>query len=159
MKAVLQREDYAIILLPGRRMKLVDVSAYKPNEDVKYLGKLYDLDPKRRRRLVGWRPRKGDWFFSDMLVRDGIRRTVAIYPVSNAPGVVGPIQALDRLTQDLPADALTPQIHRTYFISPLYRSRMRKMRISGIDLRVMILVFGLLGVIMFLLYISGYLGG
>jgi hypothetical protein len=121
-------------------------------------GRSYDLRDRNRWKLIGWHPGKRENFFSDLTMRDGIRRTVSIYPPPSTPQI-GPIRSLDRLVDHLPSDALTPQIHRVYFVSTLYRDRMRKLRIGGLDIRLVLIVLGILGVVLALLYFSGYLGG
>lgn len=83
---------------------------------------------------------------------------MSIFPHASNPST-GPIKSLDRLVDELRADALTPQIHRAYFMSPLYRERMRKLKIGGMDIRILFVAFAILGIILALLYFSGYLGG
>jgi hypothetical protein len=101
-----------------------------------------------------------DHFFSDLLVRDGILRKVAFFPPPDPLDPKAPILPIDRLVQNTPAKStdLTPLIHRTWFVSSLYRDRMRRLRIGGVDLRLLLIALGIIGLILAFMYFSGYLG-
>jgi hypothetical protein len=152
-------QDFALILDSLRRYKLIRLDHPR-----KLIGCLpwnrreYQLDGRHRWPLVGWHPGTKEGFFSDLTMRDRIPRMMSIFPHASNPST-GPIKSLDRLVDELRADALTPQIHRAYFMSPLYRERMRKLKIGGMDIRILFVAFAILGIILALLYFSGYLGG
>ena len=141
-----RRADFALLLFPSKRYKL---GILPDPRGFEYDGIKYPLESIKHRRLENWRPLKKEWFLSDILVRDGIYRAMTIIGEDGKP--------LDRLDQPL-TDTLTPHIHRAWMITPVIRDRYRKMRIGGVDLRIVAVAVGITVLILVLLYFSGYFG-
>lgn len=123
--------------------------------------RIYQLDAEKKLKLEGyWHPLDRETVFSDLLARDGIRRRLTIFgEPSETP--LGPILPLDRLAESgviKDKNELTPLVHRTHFVSTIYKNRMRRLKIGGVDLRLVVIAFGICFAVILLLYFSGYLG-
>ncbi len=160
MRRIRRRREFALILLHHQRYHLFETNTGPgPLRSFTYDGHPYEMDASSRRVLRGyWHPLDRIGFFSDLLARDGITRHLTIFPKPD-PQRPGPIRPIDRLEDILPADALTPHVHRAWFVSSLYRDRMRRLKIGVVNLRTVLIVFAVLGVILGILYFSGYLTG
>ena len=161
MTKIKRRREFALMLLPGRRYRVIETNGSKQLRAWKFGGREYKANSLKRFSLEGyWHPMDKEGLFSDLLVKDGVKRFISIFAVPPEPNL-GPITPIDRLTDigiaQNPTD-LTPQIHRTYFVSKLYQNRMRRLKIGGLDLRLVLIVFGIVGLILALMFFSGYLG-
>lgn len=152
--------DFILLLLDGQRYRLIEDNGPGPLGSFDFGGKSYRVEASKRRLLRGyWHPLDRIGFFSDLLARDGVTRSLTVFPKPDSKVPNETILALDRLTQTLAADALTPQVHRAWFVSPLYRDRMRRLKIGVVNIRTLLLALVVIGVILGVLYFSGYLGG
>lgn len=126
-----------------------------------FQGNTYELDPDDRFKMEGyWHPLDRETVFSDIFARDGVARYLTIMPTASNVQMDA-IRPLNRLAKSgivEDKNELTPQIHRTYMTSSLYKNRMRRLKIGGVDLRLVLIALGILGLVLGLLYFSGYLG-
>ena len=99
-----------------------------------------------------------DGFFSDLMARDGILRTISFFPVpsEDSSAIITP---MDRLSEcKVESTDLTPLVHKAWMTTDLYRLRMKKMRLGGLDLRYVAIAFGILGLVLAIMYFGGYFG-
>jgi len=161
LRRLRRTREFALMLFPGKRYKIIETNWPRSLVSWPHMSRIYQLDPRKRLKLEGyWHPLDRETVFSDILARDGIKRRLTIF--GEPPEInLGPIMPLDRLADSgivKNKTDLTPQIHRTHFVSAVYKNRMRRLKIGGVDLRLVLIAFGICFGVILLLYFSGYLG-
>jgi hypothetical protein len=153
-RKIIKQKDFILVFRKDNRFKFMDYE-----KAFKYRGYVYHGDTVFRKPLLGWRPDKKKGFFSDLMEKDGITRTMILFREPPEPAQMSiDVYPLDRLREVADADGLTPHIHKLWMESSLFRERMRKMKVGGMDLRIVLVAVGIVGFILALLYFSGYYG-
>lgn len=154
-------EHYALVLDPrDHRRVLVRIHRFRDGETFVVDGQPFVVRPKHSWRLVGWRPGRNVKFFEDILQKDGVKRPLSIYIMPETPSET-PVEPLDRF-DTVPGpqsrlDEITPLLWRTWMRSPLYRLRMRKLRIAGSGTRIVIyLLVAVMIILVIMLWRSYY---
>lgn len=152
------REHYALILGQDNRYKLQPLDGGKSLKTFPFREHKYLVEPKRSWRLTGWRPLRREHPLSDIMAYDGVRRFLAIYaePEGKRESAVEP---LDRLALGFDGGQITPLIWKAWSKSTLYRARMRKLKVGGGNLRLVLFMLIAVVVILVVMMFTRYFGG